>query len=63
MTKSFTSYTFQITLSDGDIYEVTKQGWEEWLISYPEGGKRFFGNKSEVKDLIKNMIKRFEDDQ
>jgi hypothetical protein len=54
--------TFQVVRSDGGIYEVTKQGFEEWLISYSEGDKRFFGTKTEVKAIVKKMIKEYEDE-
>lgn len=63
MTKSSRSDTFQMPRGDGNVYEVTKQGYEDWLISYPEGDKRFFGTRAEVKALVKKMIKETEDDQ
>lgn len=57
MTKSSRNDTFQIPCSDGNVYDVSKQGCEEWLISYPEGDKRFFGTKSEVKEEQRNKYK------
>lgn len=48
--------TFQMKTGTGDIYEATRQTGTEWLITFPEGDRRFDGTKGEVKAFIKKLM-------
>jgi hypothetical protein len=48
--------TFQMKNGAGDIYEATRQTGTEWLITFPEGDRRFDGTLVEVKGFIKKLM-------
>jgi hypothetical protein len=50
------SDTFQMKDNAGNIYEATRQVGTEWLISFPEGDRRFDGTLVEVKTFIKKLM-------
>lgn len=49
--------TFQIKTEDGHIFEATRQTGTEWLITFPEGDRRFDGTVGEVKAFIRRLMK------
>jgi hypothetical protein len=48
--------TFQMKNEAGDIYEASRQTGTEWLITFPEGDRRFDGTTGEVKAFIKKLM-------
>ncbi|WP_312272470.1 hypothetical protein [Pseudomonas sp.] len=46
----------QLTHPSGALYMAEPKGQEEWILSWPEGSRRFFGNRREATSELKREV-------